>query len=79
MRRLVVLAALLAAPLAVAAPADAASPPNTGCAVGWLLMDAHELPFILALADNVNGDGFVCAKSLAKGTVFVDNTSPLRA
>jgi hypothetical protein len=77
MRRLVVLAALFAAPLAMAAPAHAASPPNTGCAVGWDLFDASGIPFILALADNVNGDGYVCIRNLpnGKGAVVHDNTS----
>ena len=78
MRRTLIVSALIAAPLALAAPAGAASPPNTGCAVGWNLFDATGNDSLLALGDNVNGDHFVCLKVLAKGTVVADNTSPLR-
>ena len=77
MRRTLVLAALLAAPLAFAAPADAA-PPNSGCAVGWDLFGVDWVPPLTAAleaVDKANPDRFVCTKNNAKGAMFVDNTS----
>ena len=76
-RRAVLVATLLAAPLSVlvSSPADAA-PPNTGCAVGWYLVPTFIAP-VFALADNVNHDGLVCTRNLPneKGGLLHDNTS----
>jgi hypothetical protein len=75
-RRSVLVICLLAAPLAVlGGPADA-TPPNSGCAVGWSLSPTFDIPLFVA-SDNANHDGLVCVRNLSnlKGTVVHDNTS----
>ncbi|MCU1600390.1 MAG: hypothetical protein JWO22_1099 [Frankiales bacterium] len=67
---------LLAAPLSVlTAPPAGATPPHTGCAVGWDLGPyPPELAFIFAVADK-NNDGFLCTKNSANGERLHDNTA----
>jgi hypothetical protein len=58
-----------------------AAPPNNGCPTGYVLKPVSFLgPNFTGVADNVNHDGFICARGQVTplGTHFsiTDNTTP---
>ncbi len=81
-------ALLLALALALLPQAQvqaAGGPPVGGCAPGfelheWMLHDGHDGHRHIGIKQDLNGDGWICMKMVADGTlhVHVDNVRPLR-